>query len=430
MNRAASEPEVRDAIAALMRRVYRAGMTTTSGGNISVRDGNGTIWITPAGRDKGALRGEEIPGFHADGTYEGRHPPSSELPFHRAIYAARPDLGAVIHAHPAALVAFSIVRQRPDLRDLPEAAAVCGRIGYATYATPGEEELGMLIAGEFRAGCDAVIMENHATVVGGKTLEDAILRFETFEHAAQVLIRARALGHVAAAEGSPDQAPRAARPDWPEAQPPVNSVLREAEREELAAMARRCAAQGLAPAALGCLSLRLGADDFLVTPGGVALNTLQPGQIARIREGSREPGPEPHAAAAAHRAIYLADPGTAAIVTAQPRDLMAFAVAGVKPDVRTIPESWILLRDLPLLPAGSPLADSDGFARRFGRECPAVLVRNEGIYSTGACLLEAFDRLEVAEFSARSLILGRSLGDMRPIGERQVEALRRKFFPS
>jgi L-fuculose-phosphate aldolase len=131
-----------------------------------------------------------------------------------------------------------------------------------------------------------------------------------------------------------------------------------------------------------------------------------------------------------HRAIYLADPGTAAIVTAQPRNLMAFAVAGVKPDVRTIPESWILLRDLPLLPAGSPLADPDGFARRFGRDCPAVLVRNEGIYSTGASLLEAFDRLEVAEFSARSLLLGRSLGEMRPIGDRQVEALRRKFFPS
>jgi L-fuculose-phosphate aldolase len=89
-----------------------------------------------------------------------------------------------------------------------------------------------------------------------------------------------------------------------------------------------------------------------------------------------------------------------------------------------------LLRNLPLLPAGSALSDPDGFARFFGRECPAVLVRNEGIYSTGASILEAFDRLEVAEFSARSLILGRSLGDMRPIGEPQVEALRRKFFPS
>jgi L-fuculose-phosphate aldolase len=425
-----SEPEIRDAIAALMRRVYRAGMTTTSGGNISLRDRDGTIWITPAGRDKGTLRGAEISGFRPDGTFEGRHPPSSELPFHRAIYAARPDLGAVIHAHPSALVAFSIVRQRPDLQDLPEAAAVCGRIGYAAYATPGEEELGTLIAGEFRAGCDAVIMENHATVVGGETLDEAILRFETFEHAAQVLVRARALGHVTASEGSGRQTPGKAQPDWPEGPRPVDPVPENARREELAALARRAAAQGLAPAALGCLSLRLGADDFLVTPGGVAHNALQAGQVVRIRAGRREPGPQPHATALVHRAIYLADPGTAAIVTAQPRALMAFAVAGVKPDVRTIPESWILLRDLPLLPAGSPLADPDSFARRFGRECPAVLVRNEGIYSTGASLLEVFDRLEVAEFGARSLILGRSLGEMQPIGDRQVDALRRKFFPS
>jgi L-fuculose-phosphate aldolase len=201
-------------------------------------------------------------------------------------------------------------------------------------------------------------------------------------------------------------------------------------REELAALARRSATQGLMPAALGCLSLRLEADDFLVTPLGHPHHAMQAGHIVRIRDGHREPGRPPHAAAAVHRAIYRAHTGIEAIITAQPRNLMAFAVVGMKPDVRTIPESWILLRDLPLLPAGEPVADPTGFARRFGGECPAVVVRNEGIYATGANLLEAFDRLEVAEFSARSLIMGYALGEVQPIENQRVEDLRRKFFPS
>ena len=425
-----SETDTPDSIARIMQRIYRAGMTTTSGGNISVRDPDGTIWITPAGRDKATLCGGDISGLRPDGSTEGPYAPSSELPFHRAIYAARPDLHAVIHAHPAALVAFSIVRERPDLGCFPEASSVCGRIGYAPYAIPGGEELGERIAGEFRTGSDAVIMENHATVVGGSSLESAILRFETLEHAAQVLVRARALDRTVAASNSTARQRAEAATAWPETGFESEEHPGYERREELAALARRSAEQGLMPAALGCLSLRLEADDFLVTPSGLPHHAMQAGHIVRIRDGHREPGRPPHAAAAVHRAIYRAHTGIEAIITAQPRNLMAFAVAGMKPDVRTIPESWILLRDLPLLPAGEPLADPTGFARRFGGECPAVVVRNEGIYSTGANLLEAFDRLEVAEFSARSLIMGYALGEVRPIEDQRVEDLRRKFFPS
>src|SRR4051812_14271533 len=116
----------RDAIMRTMGRVYVHRMTTTSGGNISVREGDGTIWITPAAVDKGSLTRDDIMCVRPDGTTQGRPRPSSELPFHRAIYAARPDLGAIVHAHPVALVAFSIVRRVPDTRLLPTARRVCG----------------------------------------------------------------------------------------------------------------------------------------------------------------------------------------------------------------------------------------------------------------------------------------------------------------
>ena len=97
-----------------LRRIYELGMTTTSGGNLSIRDDDGSIWITPGGIDKGTLRPADIVRVLPDGTCEGIHKPSSELPFHRSIYQLRPDARAVIHAHAPAVVAFSMVGRVPE----------------------------------------------------------------------------------------------------------------------------------------------------------------------------------------------------------------------------------------------------------------------------------------------------------------------------
>src|SRR3954452_8917235 len=103
----------RDELMQTMDRIYRYRMTTTSGGNLSIRDANGDVWITPSRVDKGNLHRDDMVCIRCNGSVEGRHPASSELPFHEAIYAARPDLGAIVHAHPVALVAFSIIGQVP-----------------------------------------------------------------------------------------------------------------------------------------------------------------------------------------------------------------------------------------------------------------------------------------------------------------------------
>ena len=129
-----------------MARIYQYRMTTTSGGNLSIRDEDGSIWITPARVDKGSLRVEDIVRVLPDGTTEGRHKPSSEFPFHRMIYQKRPDLKAIVHAHPVALVAFSICGQTPDTRLFTKARAVCGEVGFAPYALPGSNLLGERIA--------------------------------------------------------------------------------------------------------------------------------------------------------------------------------------------------------------------------------------------------------------------------------------------
>jgi L-fuculose-phosphate aldolase len=167
----------RDQIVLIISRIYNRGLTTTSGGNVSIIDENGDIWVTPSAVDKGSLQARDIMCVKKDGTVLGPHKPSSEFPFHKAIYDIRPDINAIIHAHPPALVSFSIVRKIPDTNIVAQAKHVCGPIGYAAYELPGSEALGEKIAATFSEGYSAIIMENHGTVVGGIDMADAFQRF-------------------------------------------------------------------------------------------------------------------------------------------------------------------------------------------------------------------------------------------------------------
>src|SRR3954471_16932475 len=186
----------RDAIMRTMERIYRYRMTTTSGGNLSIRDDEGDIWITPARLDKGALRRDDIVRVRGDGTTEGPHRPSSEFPFHKAVYDARPDVRGIVHAHPVALVAFSICRKVPETRLLYQSRHICGEVGFAPYALPGSAALGSNIAKTFAAGYDCAVLENHGIVTAGADLPGAFERFETLEFTAKTVIKASRLGAI------------------------------------------------------------------------------------------------------------------------------------------------------------------------------------------------------------------------------------------
>ena len=107
---------------------------------------------------------------------------------------------------------------------------------------------------------------------------------------------------------------------------------------------------------------------------------------------------------------------------------MAYSVTGKKIDVRTIPESWIFLQDIPMVDFGQQFDATEEMAKMFTPDTPAVIIKNDSIIVTGDKLLQTFDRLEVAEFSARSLIMGHPLGELVPINDDQIEDLRKKFL--
>ncbi len=418
-----------DQITLIIGRIYRSGMTTTSGGNISIKDEEGNIWITPGGIDKGSLAARDIMCVRPDGTVIGPHKPSSEFPFHKAIYEIRPEMRAVIHAHPPTLVSFSIVHQIPDTSIIPQARSVCGKIGFAPYALPGSALLGKKIAQEFRENPEykAVVMENHGVVLCGTDMTDAYQRFETLEFCARTLLNAKILGGAKGlTDGQIAVHDRSIPTNHPHFMDAAYPSDERAIRTDIVRMVRRACDQGLMISSYGTVSVRWKGNDFLITPPGVARWDIDLDDIVQVRDGMVEAGKVPSRSVAMHHEIYRANPKINSIILTQSPHLMGFAVSGRKFDVRTIPESWILLKDVPLLPFGTQYGDTRRVAETV-RDVPCVLLANDSAVVTGDALLQTFDRLEVAEFTAKSLIMAQPLGKLQPINDREVEELRVAF---
>jgi L-fuculose-phosphate aldolase len=426
------QPEIythpRDLILHAIERIYRYRMTTTSGGNISIREEDGAVWITPARLDKGTLRREDMVCVRAGGSVEGAHPPSSELPLHQAIYDAAPDLRAVVHAHPVGLVAFSLVRKTPDTRLFHQARQVCGEAGFAPYALPGSEALGRSVAGVFRKGYAAAILENHGVVTGGKSLEQAFQRFETLEFTAKTLIKARMLGEVRYLSDEELALPLERSGRLPEFRRGAPESHEKELRRNLAEFVKRAYRQRLFISTQGSFSARVDAHSFIITPYQADRGYVEASDLVLVRDGRAEAGKQPSRAADMHHAIYRRHSGVAAIVNAYPVNATAFSVTQEPLDTRTIPESYVVLREVARAPYGLQFQAVDELAGRISARHPALLLDNDGVLVTGGSTLEAFDRLEVLEATAEALINCRSAGVLSPLPDQAIEELNRVFL--
>ncbi|MEO8616068.1 MAG: class II aldolase/adducin family protein [Luteolibacter sp.] len=415
----------RDEIMRTMERIYRYRMTTTSGGNLSIRDANGDIWITPARVDKGSLRREDIVCVRKDGRLEGLHPPSSELPFHQAIYQQRPDMGAIVHAHAVALVAFSVCQRVPDTRLFPQASHVCGVAGFAPYALPGSAALGENIARTFADGYDCVVLENHGVVCAGENLQHAFERFETFEFTAKTIIKASHLGQVRYLDKS--QVAQRKGIELPHFTPDAATEEEKELRRQLANFLQRGYRQRLLISTEGSFSARLEDGSMLITPSRADRGSMGIEDMVLVRDGSAEAGRLPSRAASLHAAIYRRHPQLRAIVNAMPVNATAFSVTGAAFDSRTIPESYLFLKDVARVPFGEQYNNVEAVAERLSRENPIALIENDGVLVCGTSVLDAFDRLEVLETTAEALINSRPLGEVLPMSDAVIAELTAAF---
>lgn len=417
----------RDQLVAIMNRIYRNGMTTLSGGNLSIRDEDDSIWITPAGVDKGKLRPQDIICVKPDGAVLGPHRPSSELPFHRAIYGQRPDLRGIVHAHPPALVSFSIVRETPKTDIIPQARRVCGLVGYAPYALPGSEALGDSIANTFAKGYNVVLLENHGIATGGPDLLTAFHRLETLDFCARTQLKALGLGKIntlSEAQILPFDVQYNLLPEF--RHETFSSREREL-RQEIVEIVHRAVERYLMISTEGVVSARVDEGSFLITPTGCDRGGVESEDLVLIREGKREAGKLPSRSVRLHDAIYGSHPDINCVITAQSPHATAYAISEQRFDTRTIPESFVLLRDVPLVPYGVQFREPQRVADALSEATPVLLIQNDAVMTTASSILGAFDRLEVAEFSARSLLDTALIGSHVPIGEAEIADLKKAF---
>ncbi len=191
-----TELRLRREITQAGRRLWQDGLVAHTDGNISARlDGNWVL-ITPSGVNKGSLKPHQILRVKIeDGTVDGNGKPSVETPMHLAIYRARPDVNAIVHAHPPYATAFAAAGMALTEPVFPEMIVRFGEVPLVPYATPGTDRLAELVA-EAIQDHEALLLQNHGAITVGQTLEEACGLMEALEWTAKGLWFARALGNA------------------------------------------------------------------------------------------------------------------------------------------------------------------------------------------------------------------------------------------
>ncbi len=188
------ESQLRADIVEVGRRMYARGYTASNDGNISVRLDGGRLLMTPKSVCKGFMTPEMLCITDNDGVkIQGDRDPSSEALMHLEVYRQRPDVQAVVHAHPPIATGFAVAGIPLDRAVLAEVLTTLGSVPIAEYATPSTSELPRAIRKYVKAH-DGMLLANHGALTVGPDLFAAYYKMETIEHFAKISLVARLLG--------------------------------------------------------------------------------------------------------------------------------------------------------------------------------------------------------------------------------------------
>lgn len=194
MTRRLPETRLRQQLVQFGRLAYDRHLLVALDGNLSVRLGDGLVLATRSGVHKGLMTEDDLVVVDGGGRkLRGQGVPTSEMALHLACYRERPDVEAIIHAHPPVAVACTIAGVPLSRCVLPEVVLTLGSVPTLPYATTGTSDLAEQVGAAARS-YDAVLLERHGAVCLGATLEEAFCRLETLEHLALITKSAHDLG--------------------------------------------------------------------------------------------------------------------------------------------------------------------------------------------------------------------------------------------
>lgn len=162
-------------------------------GNVSFRV-NDRIFITKSAKAKDELLTDDIIEVDLDGNVISKNgTASTELALHLIVYKIRPEINAVVHAHPIYATAFAVAHKPLELNSMSEIVSTLGVVPLAEYGTPSTDELPNSLV-PFINKCDAILLANHGAITYGETLEKAWFGMQRLEHYAEISYHARKLG--------------------------------------------------------------------------------------------------------------------------------------------------------------------------------------------------------------------------------------------
>ncbi len=189
-----TEQEQRDELVRVCRRIYEKGWVAANDGNVSIRLDRDRILCTPTAMSKGSIEAGDLILCDMEGNkLEGHRECTSEIAMHTLIYSMRPDIHAVVHAHPPVATGFAVASRALDKALLPEVVIQLGAVPLARYGLPGTPAIteGMV---PFIPNYDALLLENHGCTAYGADVWQAFFRMEVVEHFARITFVAEMLG--------------------------------------------------------------------------------------------------------------------------------------------------------------------------------------------------------------------------------------------
>ncbi len=191
-----SEYEIKKQICDIGKRIYDRGMVAANDGNISVKISENEFLCTPTGVSKGFMTPDYICKVDREGKVifaNGNFKPSSEIKMHMRVYAERPDVKSVVHAHPMYATGFAIAGIPLEQPIMPEAILTLGTVPIAPYGTPSTMEIPDAVS-KFLQTYDAVLLENHGALTYSDSLLAAYHKMESVEFYAKLLYISKQLG--------------------------------------------------------------------------------------------------------------------------------------------------------------------------------------------------------------------------------------------
>jgi L-fuculose-phosphate aldolase len=410
----------------VLKRLYTKGLTTSSGGNLSMIDDHRSIWITPAAIDKGNLTVNDLVKVTRNGNVKGRHKPSSEYPLHQAIYESCPEIKAIIHAHPPFIVAYCITKEKLNTKIQPDIFNICGEIGKVSYSCPGSEELANAVAAEFKKGNSIVMLENHGIVVGCSSITEAYTKIVMLNICAEASILAKQLGNLDILNS--DQLKMVEKPvSYLKKYHLKQSLNYSVGYKSLLLLTKRAYKQNLLTGNLGSISVRKNESSAIVSMKFTDWEKVQYEDYISLYDKEERAQINNQQTIALYKRIYEKHTDINCIIHSYAPACFAFSLSDILLDIKTVPESYIILRDVINTEYEDFFTNIDLICDVLSNSKPLVFMKNNGLLVVGNTAAQAFDRLEVAEYTAKSIINTKSIGVIKSITQDEIDKINRKY---